>query len=79
MDGWMDGWMDGRMDGWMDEWWLGGCAGRWVRGWLRGLVNGWMDEHISITYIMFSCLDPFRFVQVCFNSDLQQDICTVLY
>ena len=38
-----------------------------------------MDEHISITCIMFACLDPFRFVQVCLNSDLQQDICIVLY
>ena len=40
-------------DGWMDGW-----AGRSV----RGCVGGWMDEHISITCIMFACLDPFRFV-----------------
>ena len=41
-------------------------------------MDGWMDEYISITCFMFACLDPFRTVYVCLNSDLQ-DICTVLY
>ena len=50
-----------------------------VHGWVRGWVGGWMDEHISITCIMFACLDPFRFVQVCLNSNLKQDTCTAFY
>ena len=52
------------MDGWVGGI-LGGCMGWWM--------DGLMDEHISITCIMFACLDPFRFVKVCLNSDLQQD------
>ena len=53
----------------------------WVSGCMGGWVGGWMDEHMSITCIIFACLDPFRFVlvHVCLNSDLQQDTCTVLY
>ena len=50
-----------------------------VGGCVRGRVGGWMDEHISITCIMFACLDPFRFVYIYLNSDLQQDTCTAFY
>ena len=44
-------------DPYIDIEWEYQSSGR-VGGW----VGGWMDEHISITCIMFVCLDPFRFV-----------------